>query len=1589
MDTLFVRITPKAREEARAAAAATAAAIEQKEKETEEGAKPSGEQEEGKEKDTEKEVEGEKKDETQEEVKNEEGKDKEPTPTEGANGKDKDGKGRTRTKSMVHKKDCNLVFAHLCTLSNPPVTKDSKGSDKDKEETRSRLLALELIDFLLEGLWQGLEDNPHFINEHIKKNLCMSLSTNATHPNVQVFSYALSITLSLIKYFRHLLKEEIRVFLSVYLRILESNNASIQQKSLIVDFIRKMCQDPQILCDIFVNYDCDLDHGDVFDSIVNRLSKIVTMGTVAHKANTKESNEEHNIELQKLGLQSLVSILNSIVDWSAELYEPPKLHEVIRNFSSTTATEQEGAVVAEEEIIDPAERASESDLWQQNKEKKLLMDQGKRIFALKAKKGIEFFQTHGFVDKTPDSLAAFLFETPNLDKVQIGQLLGDPKGVPTLHAYVDNHFDFSGKDLDIAMRHFLSCFWLPGEAMQIDRIMEKFAEKFFRDNNNLTTETGEGKKQYYANADSVFTLAFATIMLATDRHSEMIKDKIELSQWQHNLRGLNNDADFDPELLAQIFARIDAEAFKVTSDEFADSSGNNAFLTEKERQSAFLDEAEQMAEKAQALIKNALSSKSTYFKATNIQYVKPMFQVTWGALLAAFSLSLEHTQDAEIMELCIRGLRHSIRVSNIFYMSTEQSAFISALTKFCNVQLEEVEEKHLVAINTLIEIALEDGNYLRGCWVNVLRVLSQLDRMHEYASGLPTNHLLDHEVPAATPVNPNSPEAKAQKLYDYNARVITANIPMDKIDSVFVISKELSNSGILDLVSGVCVVSVEEIQQEKPSLFSIKKMVELAVDNMRYRKRIVWNRVWKTLANHFTFAGCQKNRKIAVFAIDSLRLIAMKFLEFEELANYNFQNEFLKPFEEVAKTRSRQVREHVIDCLCTMITALPKNIKSGWACIFNVFASQAILSSNESVVKKSFDMTHQIVTNYFEHVSKLYFGDLVQCLASYASSKKDDELSVKAIKSMKLCSKKLSTFCKPETESPQDIQRWNNQWLSLVNAFVRTILTATVDNRRVALNTMFSVLKTEGVLFDTLLWKYLFEQGVWHLFDKLKTVTADTKEDWLLTESSDLFKALHGVISLFDTFFEVIHSLLPDVLALMATFIESKNEHLATFGTTSLETLLQNNGRNFSHQDWSQVTQSLKNVLRQSLIPQVEASSEVSSETSGVPGAGVGISREASPTRAPEDEVPASSAPVTPKKVVVTPKKTVVSGSPRTPGRTSSVAEVMMKVVIGKCEVRKQLLHLVRDLILKSFFTCLTLPQINELMECMQRTYDNSNIALENDNFFDVQLKGLDTRQLVVLLNEVASDSMYCYFDFLFRLEEEEEPERIEIAKTFLVNSCESLIQTYMGIVAQFVDDATTDEVKHKKSSRKLLNPRSEQSSSIFGKKERMSVAMNGTVPILVLILTKLLTYSDEKLSSVLHSLYPLLCDLILSDSYQVRLLLRQIVWRVGIMNVPEFEQPFRPNLAVGVKRLANSPNPVARSTRASEKGEKEIPVTKEELKAEEKPVTEESAVRVVFNMNEEDLKKEEEKKEEEEEKDKETEKEATVEEDTPKTETK
>ena len=53
-----------------------------------------------------------------------------------------------------------------------------------------------------------------------------------------------------------------------------------------------------------------------------------------------------------------------------------------------------------------------------------------------------------------------------------------------MHAYVDQ-MDFTGMAFDEAIRYFLKGFRLPGEAQKIDRMMEKFAERFCIDNPNV------------------------------------------------------------------------------------------------------------------------------------------------------------------------------------------------------------------------------------------------------------------------------------------------------------------------------------------------------------------------------------------------------------------------------------------------------------------------------------------------------------------------------------------------------------------------------------------------------------------------------------------------------------------------------------------------------------------------------------------------------------------------------------------------------------------------------------------------------------------------------------------------------------------------------------------------------------------------------------------------------------------------------------------------------------------------------------------------------------------------------------------------
>ncbi len=73
-------------------------------------------------------------------------------------------------------------------------------------------------------------------------------------------------------------------------------------------------------------------------------------------------------------------------------------------------------------------------------------------------------------------------------------------------------------DFDQALREFLGHFHLPGESQKIERVLEKFAERY-----------GEGNPGMFNNAVTAHVLAYSLIMLNTDAHNPSVKNKVFLA----------------------------------------------------------------------------------------------------------------------------------------------------------------------------------------------------------------------------------------------------------------------------------------------------------------------------------------------------------------------------------------------------------------------------------------------------------------------------------------------------------------------------------------------------------------------------------------------------------------------------------------------------------------------------------------------------------------------------------------------------------------------------------------------------------------------------------------------------------------------------------------------------------------------------------------------------------------------------------------------------------------------------------------------------------------------------------------------------
>ncbi|QPH04686.1 hypothetical protein C2857_001893 [Epichloe festucae Fl1] len=716
----------------------------------------------------------------------------------------------------VYIRDAYLVFRSFCNLSTKVLPPDQL-YDLRGQPMRSKLISLHLIHTLLNNnltvfssplctIKNSKNNEPTSFMQAIKFYLCLSITRNGASSVDRIFEVCSEIFWLVLKYMRPSFKKEIEVFLNeIYLALLSRRNAPISQKLYFVTVLNRLCADPRALVETYLNYDCDQTVDNIFQTMIEDLSKfsitpltITTINeqvyeearaktpaagewqlkgilppplTVAHIIPPQDNEPEYPKEyaMKRLSLEALVETLRSLLNWSASVRSDGG--DILRADGDFKASLDELRPSIDPTLSDSASRLEtplppstpvvddDPDQLEKEKARKTALTNAIRQFNFKPKKGIKLLIRHGFINsESPADIADFLLKEEKLDKAQIGEYLGegDQHNIDTMHAFVDA-MDFTKKRFVDALRQFLQSFRLPGEAQKIDRFMLKFAERYVMGNPNA-----------FANADTAYVLAYSVIMLNTDQHSSKIAKRMSKEEFIKNNRGINDNADLPDEYLIGIYDEIASHEIVLTSErEAAAAAGaltvqpsglaaglGQAFsnVGRDLQREAYVQQSEEISLRSEQLFKNLFKSQRRnaaragpkFIPATSFKHVGSMFDVTWMSFFSALSSQIQKSHNIEVNKLCLEGMKLATKIACLFELSTPREAFISALRNTTNLNNPHaMQAKNIEALKVVLDLGQTEGNLLRESWKDVLLCISQLDRLQLITGGVDESTIPD------------------------------------------------------------------------------------------------------------------------------------------------------------------------------------------------------------------------------------------------------------------------------------------------------------------------------------------------------------------------------------------------------------------------------------------------------------------------------------------------------------------------------------------------------------------------------------------------------------------------------------------------------------------------------------------------------------------------------------------------------------------------------------------------------------------------------------------------------------------------------
>ncbi|CAH8271641.1 unnamed protein product [Arabidopsis lyrata] len=593
---------------------------------------------------------------------------------------------------------CIDIFHFLCSLLNVvEVVENSEGTSVHTADEDVQIFALVLINSAIELSGDAIGQHPKLLRM-VQDDLFHHLIHYGASSSPLVLSMISSCILNIYHFLRKFMRLQLEAFFSFVLLRVTAFTGFLPLQEVALEGLINFCRQPAFIVEAYVNYDCDPMCRNIFEET----------GKVLCRHTFPTSGPLTSIQIQ--AFEGLVILIHNIADNMDREEEEGAEEDDNSNAIKPSPVEIHEYIPF---WIDKPKEDFETwvDHIRVRKAQKRKLAIAANHFNRDEKKGLEYLKYNYLVSDPldPMALASFFRFTPGLDKTMIGDYLGDPD---ELHLSVlksfTHTFEFTGMNLDTALRTFLESFRLPGESQKIERMIEAFSERFY----------DQQSSDIFASKDTVHILCYSLIMLNTDQHNPQVRKKMTEDEFIRNNRAINAGNDLPKEYLSELFQSIATNAFALSTHSGPVEMNPNRWIE---------------------LMNRTKTTQPFSLCQFDRRIGRDMFATIAGPSIAAVSAFFEHSDDDEVLHECVDAMISIARVAQ-YGLEDILDELIASFCKFTTLlnpytTPEETlfafshDMKPRMATLAVFTLANNFGDSIRGGWRNIVDCLLKLRKL--------------------------------------------------------------------------------------------------------------------------------------------------------------------------------------------------------------------------------------------------------------------------------------------------------------------------------------------------------------------------------------------------------------------------------------------------------------------------------------------------------------------------------------------------------------------------------------------------------------------------------------------------------------------------------------------------------------------------------------------------------------------------------------------------------------------------------------------------------------------------------------------